>query len=264
MNRQLSFFWVCIGVLLVSGCTGTQNSHQQVATVTKSHGAIIRGDSTTKEIALIFTGDEFADGGTVILETLRKHKIQASFFFTGNFYRNENFKALIQQLKQEGHYLGAHSDRHLLYCDWERRDSLLVSKEEFQKDLLDNYAEMEKFGIEAADALYFLPPYEWYNDSISQWTEQMGFRLINYTPGTLSHADYTSPEMTNYRSSEAILSSIYDCEKQNGMEGFLLLSHIGVTDRRQDKFYHKLDDLILRLESRGYTFKKMDKFLKEG
>jgi endoglucanase len=39
-----------------------------------------RGDSTQKNIALIFTGHEFAEGGEFILKTLRQEKINASFF----------------------------------------------------------------------------------------------------------------------------------------------------------------------------------------
>ena len=35
-----------------------------------SHGAIIRGDATSKKIALVFTGDEFADGGNDIATIL--------------------------------------------------------------------------------------------------------------------------------------------------------------------------------------------------
>ncbi|MCK5702865.1 MAG: hypothetical protein KAI29_17000, partial [Cyclobacteriaceae bacterium] len=34
-----------------------------------------------------------------------------------------------------------------LYCDWEKRDSLLVSKDEFLLDLENNYKEMKKYGI---------------------------------------------------------------------------------------------------------------------
>ena len=92
------------------------------------HGAIIRGNTTKKQIALVFTADEFADGGKIILSTLQKQKIKASFFFTGRFYRNPKFQPLIRQAKQQGHYLGPHSDQHLLYCDWAKRDSLLITK----------------------------------------------------------------------------------------------------------------------------------------
>ena len=66
--------------------------------------------------------------------------------------------------------LGAHSDKHLLYCSWEDRDSLLVTKKEFIDDLEGNYAEMAAFGIRREDAGYFLPPYEWYSTQISAWT----------------------------------------------------------------------------------------------
>jgi len=37
--------------------------------------------------------------------------------------------------------LGPHSDQHLLYCDWDKRDSLLVTREDFRIDLQLNMAE---------------------------------------------------------------------------------------------------------------------------
>lgn len=49
------------------------------------HGGIIRGDSTKKNIALVFTGDEFADGGNFISKTLEQQKIKASFFLRAGF-----------------------------------------------------------------------------------------------------------------------------------------------------------------------------------
>ena len=39
-----------------------------------SHGGIIRGDTTIKKIALVFTGDEFADGGNYIAKILTRTK----------------------------------------------------------------------------------------------------------------------------------------------------------------------------------------------
>jgi endoglucanase len=228
-----------------------------------SHGAIIRGDSTEKNIALVFTGDEFADGGKFIHNTLRDQNVKASFFLTGSFYRTKNFKSIIQQLKKNGHYLGAHSDRHLLYCDWNKRDSLLVSREQFQKDLWQNYVEMKKFGVEMDQAQYFLPPYEWYNDTISQWTKDMGLQLINFTPGTKSHADYTLPASKNYQNSEVIYKSILDYEQSRpaGLQGFILLMHIGTDPKRTDKFYYRLPELIRYLKEKGYQFRAIDQLL---
>mgnify|MGYP001308188652 FL=1 len=217
-----------------------------------SHGAVIRGDSTKKQIALVFTGDEYADGGKSIARTLKRHRIKASFFFTGRFYRN--FTPLVKKLMAAGHYLGPHSDAHLLYCDWTNRDSLLVTKEQFIADLKQN--------LKVLPAKYFLPPYEWYNDTIAAWTKEQGLQLINFTPGTYSNADYTTPAMKNYRSSEAILQSIKAYEQQHGLNGFILLLHTGTHTDRQDKFYYQLPALITWLKNRNYKFLTINGLLK--
>lgn len=228
-----------------------------------SSGAIIRGDSSSKRLAIVFTGDEFGDGGATIARTLKNKGIKASFFLTGRFYRKAAYASTIRQLKQDGHYLGAHSDQHLLYCDWKKRDSLLVTQEEFAKDLQQNYTAMHDFGIRPEAAPYFLPPYEWYNDSIAAWTQQLGFQLVNYTPGTLSHADYTTPDLKNYRTTDQILQSIYtyDRKASGRLNGFILLLHVGTAAQRTDKLYNRLDELIGYLSGEGYQLVRIDQLL---
>ncbi|PVD51141.1 cellulase [Terrimonas sp.] len=222
---------------------------------TYDHGAVIKGDSTQKKIALVFTGDEFADGGFYIADVLKQENVSASFFLTGNFYRNPAFKNMIRTLKSNGHYLGPHSDKHILYCDWTKRDSLLVTQEIFANDLGQNYEAMSSFGIKPTDAYYFMPPYEWYNDSIAVWTNHFGSQLINFTTGTLSNADYTTPEMKNYRSSDTIFQSIlrYEQTHVSGLNGFILLLHIGTDSKRTDKMYYRLPELISYLKRKKYA-----------
>ena len=167
-------------------------------------------------------------------------------------------------MKKDGHYLGAHSDKHLLYCDWNKRDSLLVTKDEFENDLSTNYKIMERFGFKKSNTQYFLPPYEWYNDKITEWTKEMGLQLINFTSGTRSNADYTTPDEKNYRSSEEIYQSIINCESSNlaGLNGFMLLVHIGTDPKRTDKFYNRLPQLIAALKAKGYQFQTVEGLLK--
>jgi len=226
---------------------------------TYSHGAIIRGDSLRKNIALVFTGHEFADGAEVISKTLQQQHIKASFFFTGDFYNNPLYKKTIVDLKNNGHYLGPHSNKHLLYADWNKRDSLLINKNAFKEDLQQNFNAMKKAGI--TNANYFLPPYEWFNDSIAYWTKEMNLQLINFTPGTKSNADYTFPELNNYKSSTEIYNSIMEFEQQKNLNGFILLLHIGTDSKRKDKFYNRLNDLIIALKLKGYSFKRIDEML---
>jgi endoglucanase len=231
---------------------------------TYSHGAIVRGDTALKEIALVFTGDEFGDEGKYISEILKKENVKASFFLTGNFYRKKEFGPVIKKLLKNGNYLGSHSDRHLLYCDWTKRDSLLVSKKEFADDLNNSYSEMAKYGIIRSEAGYFLPPFEWYNDSIAAWTNQSGLKLVNFTRGTRSNSDYTYPGMGNqYVDSKTIYNSIISFEQQSasGLNGFILLIHIGTDLRRTDKFYFYLPELFKELMNRDYRFVRIDELL---
>lgn len=230
----------------------------------KDHGAIIRGDRNKKEIALVFTGHEYGEGGPMIREVLNRQDIKGSFFFTGDFYKNPGFDGLIRALKKDEHYLGAHSNKHLLYCDWTKRDSLLVSEAEFSADIKANYEAMERFGIKKENAPFFLPPYEWYNDQIAKWTAGLGLTLINYSPGTRSNADYTFPEMGGrYVSAEEIYKSVTDLESREGLNGFLLLLHVGTDPGRSDKFYYKLEELVLFLKKSGYKLVSVDDLLRK-
>ncbi len=123
---------------------------------------------------------------------------------------------------------------------------------------------MERFGIEKKHAPYFLPPYEWYNNSISKWTKDFGLQLINYSKGTRSHADYTTPSMKNYLSSDQIYQSIinYEAKSSTGMNGFILLVHFGTDPEREDKFYYQLEQLIVYLKKKGYQFRSLQELLK--
>lgn len=220
-----------------------------------AYGGIVRANPTKKQISLVFSGHEFAEGKNDILHALNKLDIKASFFFTGDFLRNHRYKKMIKSIHDKGHYIGPHSDKHLLYCSMLDRDSLKVSKAMFLNDLKKNYRELEKFGVMKDDAPFFLPPYEWYNDSISRWSREVGVTLVNFTPGTRSNGDYTIPEMReNYYSSIEIYNQIMTVENREGLNGHIMLFHVGTDVRRTDKFYKRLYSLLSELKKAGYEF----------
>ena len=58
-----------------------------------------------------------------------------------------------------------------------------------------------------------------------------------------------------YRSSQVIYDRIMEVEAKEGLNGHLLLIHLGTDPRRIDKFYAvPLRKLIQTLKRRGYTF----------
>lgn len=218
-----------------------------------SKGGIIRKDTTRRCITLVFTAADRADGAHDILRTLRREHVKAGFFLTGRFL--ELHPDVVGRLVEEGHYVGSHSYGHLLYSPWDNPDSTTVSHTQFCEDIRQSYALLAPYGITLQNAPVFLPPYEHYNDTISQWAHQMGLQLICFTPGSTSNADYTTPDMKNYRSSQTIYDNILRLEEREGLNGHILLFHLGTVDARTDKFYHShLRKLIRTLKKRGYRF----------
>lgn len=302
------------------------------------NGGIIRGPKATRTLALVFTGHEFAEGGETILDALQRHQARASFFLTGDFLTNENFDPLLWRMFNENHLLGPHSDKHLLYCSWEKERETLVTEEQFWTDVRNNREKVQRaadrlderpdlkrlpplpphqlevfrqrYGSRAAtnhspappqsaapagsstnaamiessgkpgaarddlrppvrrihsesEFRYFLPAYEHYNRQIAGWTAQMGMTLINFTPGTRSNADYTGEADRNFVPSQVIFDSILKKEREDphGLNGFILLLHLGAGPGRTDKFHHRFGELLDVLAAKGYQFVRVDELL---
>ena len=225
-------------------------------------GGIYRGNPEKKNICLVFTAADKADGAKTIIRILKRRHIRGGFFFTGEFY--EKFPEIIQQLRRDGHYVGSHSYGHLLYFPWDRKDTMLVSQKEFNEDMRKSYALMEKAGISKEEAPFFIPPYEHYSSTVSAWARQLGLQVINYTPGTASNGDYTTPDMRNYYSSQRIIDNIksYDETQPHGLNGHFLMLHLGTSPLRTDKLYYRLDEIIGMLQERGYRFVSVKEMIK--
>jgi len=249
------------GQVAVDGKDVTRNSRR--LDVELREGGIIRGSTSSRRLAIVFTGHGYAEGGETILNELANHKARASFFFTGDFLTNNSFKPLVQRIVRDGHYLGPHSDKHALYCPWEGPKKTLVTHAEFKSDLESNLRKLERFGVPRAQVHYFLPPYEYYNKEIANWAEAMGLALVNYTPGTRSNADYTGEADKNFVSTKAIFESIVRKEQEDphGLNGFILLLHIGSGPGRADKFPTRFGELLDYLAGKGYQFVRVGELL---
>jgi endoglucanase len=66
-----------------------------------------------------------------------------------------------------------------------------------------------------------------------------------------------------YVGSRDIYNSIIDFEikSASGLNGFILLMHIGTDPRRKDKFYLMLEQLIDELSRKGYQLVRIDDLL---
>ncbi|MBQ3522457.1 MAG: polysaccharide deacetylase family protein, partial [Bacteroidales bacterium] len=231
---------------------------KSLAVVKDKYGAVIRLEPDKKDIYLVFTADSMFQGGVKILSTLKKERIKGSFFLTGNCLRMAEHADLIKDIIKQGHYVGGHSDKHLLYAPWEKRDSMLVSRSEIMEDLKANAQALAEFGVDFEGSRWFLPPYEYYNEECVDIIENMGYKVLNYTPGTATPADYTTPSMKNYQPSQKLIEKLYNFENALGLNGAILLIHPGVNEERTDRLYNRLGEIIQNLKKKGYTFRSLN------
>ena len=227
---------------------------KQASVVKDAYGAVIRIAPETRNIYLVFTADVNFNGGEAIVKELKKNKIKGSFFFTGNGLRAEANKEIIRKIIEEGHYVGGHSDSHMLIANWGNRDSLIVTYEQITEDLKKNAEALAEYGISPEDSRWFLPPYEYYNKESVFLTNSMGYRMVNYTPGIATPADYTTPDMPNYKDSQTLINALYNFEKVEGLNGAIVLIHPGIDESRTDRLYNRLGEIIKYFKSRGYKF----------
>lgn len=98
-----------------------------------TRGGITQMNPQERKVALVFTGADMADGADTILSTLKRYRIRGHFFFTGRFF--EKFPDVVRRLLKDKHYVSCHGYSHLLYFPWDRSDTMLVSREEFRRDM---------------------------------------------------------------------------------------------------------------------------------
>ena len=85
--------------------------------------------------------------------------------------------------------------------------------------------------------------------------------MVNLTPGTRSHTDYMLDDDPRFVSAPAIAASILktEAEAPDGLNGFLLLMHVGAGPKRtRDRPAEGLGALLDTLKSRGYRFVTVD------
>ena len=260
--------WLALILLMPLISCASRTSLPEISAETRRwtfvEGAPVRGDVSRKGIALIFTGGDFGEGTPHILDALAARNIKASFFLTGDFLREPELQPHVRRMAADGHYVGPHSDAHLLYCPWEDRSKTLVSETAFKSDLRKNIDDLRALRAlpDRPKVIYFIPPFEWYNADQTRWAREMNVLLFNFTPGSGSNRDYAPEGHKTFVPSAKLIDDIlaYEQKDPHGLNGFLLLLHLG--SQRADKVHPHIASLLDRLSLGGYSFARVDEMLK--
>lgn len=231
---------------------------------TLARGGYVRGPLDRQEVAFVFTAHDQAQGGVFVLDTLKERGLKGGFFLTGDFIRDPQFGEIIERMVADGHYVGGHSDTHLLYASWEDPPKLLVTREEFDADLDANLRELKNIGIRPEDYRLYIPPYEHYTQEVSEWAAARSITVFNFTPGTLTQADYREDDDPRFLTADEMLETVWKrhAEDPHGLNGRIILVHIGTSPKRTREYlWARLPDFIAGLEERGYRIVRIDELL---
>lgn len=222
------------------------------------HGAMVAHGTDTRRIYLVFSADSMFEGAPAALDALESRGLKANFFFTGNFLGRPGNSSIVRRIIDSGHYVGGHSNRHLLLADWDRDRTPLVTADSMIADIDSNLTALASFGVARTAARWFMPPFEWISASqAAAIRDSLGLEVINPTPEIQTFRDYTVPGMPEYASSDSMLHQLYDHERREGLAGAFIILHLGTQDVRTDKLYHHLPAILDSLGALGYSISRL-------
>ena len=177
-----------------------------------------------KKVALTFDAAWGNEDTARILDILKKHKVQATFFMTGDWV--EKYPEEVKAVKEAGHDLANHSASH--------RSMIGLEKEEQRQEILSVHEKVLE--LTGEEMRLFRVPYDNYDDEIIRNIQACGYYPIQWSVDSLDWKDYGVKDIV-----ETVLESR---ELKNGA---IILLHNGTKYTAE-----ALDDLLTELEKAGY------------
>lgn len=189
----------------------------------------------TDEKVIYLTFDCGYENGNMpmILDSLKKHNVKATFFVVGNFI--ETSPELLKKMVSEGHIIGNHTYHH-------PDMSSIKDVKSFSKEL--NSLE-EKFTDVTGQKMskFYRPPRGKFCESNLKQAKDMGYKTIFWS---LAYVDwYVDKQPTKEHAFKKLLGRIHP--------GAIVLLHS--TSKTNATI---LDELLTKWEEMGYTFKTLD------
>lgn len=263
MKHLLAIAAVSAALLWSCASSGNKTTDTEIAMldtvdVFDSYDVMVGHNTDRPVVYLIFSADSMFEGAPKALDALDERGIKANFFFTGNFLERPENESIVRRVIDSHHYVGGHSNRHILLADWAKGRPILVPEDSMLADIRANLKTLATFGIEADSCRWFLPPFEWIGPGQAKvLTDSLGLRIINPSPGIQTYRDYTTPDMAEYASSDSIINQLFDFERRNSLNGSFVIIHLGTQDMRTDKFYDHMPMVLDSLSSLGYSFERL-------
>jgi len=214
------------------GAEGTQPTGNVSTEVLAEYNAYYVGDDAEKVIYLTFDCG-YENGNTEpILDALKKHNAEATFFVVGHFL--ESAPDIVKRMVEEGHAVGNHTYNH-------PDMSKISDKATFEKEMSDVETVFKDLtGQEMIK--YYRPPQGKYSTQNLQMAKELGYHTFFWS---LAYVDwYQDKQPTKEEAFEKLVGRIHP--------GAIVLLHSTSSTNAQ-----VLDELLGKWEEMGYTFKPL-------
>lgn len=168
-----------------------------------------------------------------ILNILKKEKVKASFFFSGDWV--SRYSEDVRKVYEAGHDIGNHGDNHKYMTK--------LSKEEQQEEIRGANDKVK--ALLGTSMELFRPPYGDYNSQVIQNAEEMGYYSIQWSIDSL---DWMEP------GAEGVIEKV--CSHKALKNGGIILLHTGTKCTKK-----ALPELIQNLKQKGYRFVPVSKMI---
>ena len=167
-----------------------------------------------------------------ILDALKKHNAQATFFVVGHFL--ESAPEIVKRMVADGHTVGNHTYHH-------PDMSKISGMSAFQKEM-DDVASLFKEVTGTELAMYYRPPQGKYSTENLQMAKELGYSTFFWS---LAYVDWNQDSQPSHEEAFAKLTSRIH-------PGAIVLLHS--TSRTNGEI---MDELLTKWEEMGYTFRPL-------
>ncbi|NHN32236.1 polysaccharide deacetylase family protein [Paenibacillus agricola] len=185
-------------------------------------------------IALTFDDGPDPTHTPLLLNVLKQHKAQATFFLVGK--QLEQYPDIAKQIITEGHEIGNHTYSH---PNLRKLDYQQIYEELYIMDLMIRT-------VTGQSPTLFRPPYLYYNDNVLKAAKKLGYEMILRSIETF---DYRNPGVRK------IIKSVLG----NLKHGDIVLMH-DAGGNRMDTIT-AVEKILIECQKKDYQFVKVSKLL---
>lgn len=205
----------------------------------KQYNAYYMAEGDEKVLYLTFDCG-YENGNTEpILDALKKHNAQATFFVVGHFL--ESAPDIVKRMVEDGHTVGNHTYHH-------PDMSKISDAASFQKEMEDVSTLFQEI-TETELAMYYRPPQGKYSTANLQMAKDMGYSTFFWS---LAYVDWNQDDQpTHEEALEKLTKRIHP--------GAIVLLHS--TSKTNGEI---MDELLTKWEEMGYTFRPLSDFVEDA